>query len=79
MNSAVAIKPAEDISIRQIWKVLFHDCDSRTIANPEGTRTLNLLIDRRHLVSYVDVIKAVTRVFEPLMDTGLISPLHLTV
>jgi len=34
MNNVVAIRAAEEISIRQIRKTRFHDCDSTTIAKP---------------------------------------------
>ena len=34
MNNAVAIRPAKEISIRQIRKIRFHDCDSSIIAKP---------------------------------------------
>ncbi len=40
MNKTVAIKPAKEISIRQIRKTRFQDCVSTTMAKPLNNGSL---------------------------------------
>jgi hypothetical protein len=46
MNNAVAIKPAEEISILQIRKLHFHDCDSSIIIKPLNSGSSPVPVNR---------------------------------